>query len=258
MNTKNIIICGVLLLAVFSACSDEDYKLYDASQQNAVFFEYVDEEKQEVVTSVNYVFGYDLATVHTIEIPVKLMGMPADKDLAFSIIPGENTDMIKGTHYAIDENSFVIPANKVETIVKVNLLRDNDELLKEREYTLNMQLTTTDDLRPVGQTSLKIVYSDIPPARPEWWMEYYGMPNYTFEAAQMFFEYFLRVRETSPTMYNTLIAEYGDYFIKAKTVLGPIVKYRNFLIKYVLIPMYEDTKDNPEFTWETIPAVSVN
>lgn len=241
------------LLIALIACTDEDYKLYDTAQKDAVFFEYLN-DKNEEITSVEYAFNYDVATIHTIEVPIKLMGMPTDHDRKISLVPVEaSSDMIEGIHYKVDET--IIPANEVKSVVKVHLLRENDPKLQEQAFTLTLEIGENDDLRAVGQKYFTITYSDIHPAeRPSWWPTYSALPVYSYEAAQQFFKYFYELAPVAnKDVFDEMIKAYGDYFVKAVAMQGPFAMYTNFLVKYVQMPMYNDLKD--EFEWQDVPSM---
>ncbi|MBQ8500929.1 MAG: DUF4843 domain-containing protein [Bacteroides sp.] len=245
-------VCVVTLAASLLACTNEDYKLYDVNQKDAVFFEYID-EKEEIATSVDYNFNYNIDNTYTVELPVKLMGMPVDYEREIKWTTAEGTDMVEGTHFQIEGN--VIPANEVATTLKVILLRDKDpEALQERSLKLVLSLAENDDLRAVGQTEFTITYSDIrPDERPAWWSEWSPLPVYSFEAAQVFFKYFYEYAPVANSdVFNAMIEKYGDYFVNAASSMGPFAMYSNFLKRYVLVPMYEDYKD--EFEWQAIPS----
>ena len=55
-------------------------------------------------------------------------------------------------------------------------------------------------------------------------------------------------------VYTELITAYGEYFVKAKAMQGPFAMYESSLTKYVLIPMYNDHKDDIE--WQKTPSVN--
>lgn len=245
-------ICCAVLLSCSGACTNEDYKLYDTGQKDSVFFEYLN-DKEEVVTSVDYKFNYDIGDTHTIEIPVTLMGMPVDHDRQIELAPvKEETDMVEGTHYVI--KSAVLPANAVGTKVIINLLRDKDPQLLERSFKLKLALVENEDLRSVGLNTFTITYSDIRPAiRPDWWPTYAPLPTYSYESAQVFFKYFYELApKANKDVFDEMIAKYGDYFVKAVSMQGPLAMYDIFLKRYVLIPMYADHKDS--FPWQKIPS----
>ena len=77
-KTINIALGAVILMAAGS-CTEEDYMLYDTTQKDSVFFAYRN-DRNELVDKIEYAFNFDIATTHTIEIPVTLMGMPKDHD----------------------------------------------------------------------------------------------------------------------------------------------------------------------------------
>ena len=73
----------------------------------------------------------------------------------------------------------------------------------------------------------------------------------------MFFKYFYELApKANKAVFDEMITAYGDYFIKAKDMEqgGPMAFYDAFLAKYVLIPMYNDTKDVME--WQDVPHVN--
>ena len=47
-----------------------------------------------------------------------------------------------------------------------------------------------------------------------------------------------------------MVAAYGDYFVNAKLLRGPIAMYREFLNMYVLRPLYNE---HPELQWQRTP-----
>lgn len=247
--TKYIIGCAALL-PLLASCTDEDYKVYDTTQKDSVFFEYVNEKNQPDST-VNYTFGYDIANTHVIELPVTLMGMPVDRDRKIEIVPvKDETTMVEGTHYTITDN--IIPAGAVSGVVKINLLRDNDPLLQEQSFTLRLTVGENDDLKSVGNNAFIVTYSDIrPTVRPSWWTTYSYMPVYSFENAQLFFDYFYRYApQASISIYEEMINRYDHYFAKASSSQGPLAMYDAFLRNYVCIPLADE---HPEVQWQNDP-----
>lgn len=243
-------IAPLLALAVLAACTEEDYKVYDTSQKDSVFFEYRD-SKQNLINSLTYNYNYDIATVHTVEIPVTLMGVPKDHDRTIPVeVIDEWTTMLPDVHYTVTDN--VIPAGAVAGVVKVNLLRDRDPELTTTAYTLRLTIGENDHLRSVGNGTFDIAYSDIRPEnRPSWWTTWSPLPVYSFENAQLFFEYFHRlVPEANLAFYNEMTEAYGEYFDRASNVGGPMAMYTEFIRNYVCIPLY---REHPEIQWQTSP-----
>ena len=236
-------ILGLFGLMAFNSCTDEDYPLYNTGQKDSVFFDYMD-ANNETATSLEYAFNFEIANQHTVELPVTLMGVPKDHDRKITLAPvAAETDMKEGVHYQVEE--AVLPANAVKTTVRVNLLRDKDPQLLEKAFKLRLEIQENEDLRSVGQNIFDITYSDIRPTKPEWWTDANSwdmFPTYTFEGAQIFFEYFYsNCQKANKDMFDEMISKYGEYFVNAKKMLGPGAMYRNFLMLNVLIPMYQDT-----------------
>lgn len=240
------------LLLAATACTDEDYKLYDTTQKDSVFFEYRN-DKNELDDEVSFNFGFDPSDVRTIEIPVTLMGMPKDHDRTISIVPvAEDTDMKEGVNYTITDN--VLPANAVGATVKINLLRDKDPEILTKSKTVVLTIAENDDLKSVGENSMKITYSDIRPEdgnTPSWWSRWSPLPVYSFENAQLFFTYFHKeAPKANKDLYEEMVKRYGAYFEKAVSMQGPFAMYDAFLQHYVLIPLYND---HPDIGWQSSP-----
>lgn len=247
---KYIFAAVSVMVPLLWSCTDEEYKLYDTTQKDSVFFDYRN-SRNETDSVTSYNFGYDIADSHTIELPVVLMGMPKDHARVINIIAvADSSTMIEGTHYTITDN--VIPANEVAGTVKINLLRGKDPQLLEKSFKLRLTVGENDDLKSVGNNSFTIIYSDIrPDSRPSWWTTYSTLPVYSFENAQLFFDYFYRLAPLGNIdIYTEMISRYGDYFVKASSMQGPLAMYDSFLRQYVLIPM---AKENPELEWQERP-----
>ncbi|MCM1076175.1 MAG: DUF4843 domain-containing protein [Bacteroides sp.] len=253
---------GVLAAVFATSCTEDDYKLYDTTQKDSVFFEYRN-TSNELVDEIEYNYNYDIATVHTIEIPVTLMGVPKDYDRTIEVIqlteplkkenPIEGQDslvyrpMTEGINFTLTDN--IIPAGEVGGTIRINLLRDKDPEILTEQKSLILTIGENDDLRSVGENKIIILYSDIRPSvRPDWWPDYRPLPIYSFENAQWFFQYFYdRAPKADINLYNEMISRYGDYFVNAQRVGGPFAYYSDFLRNYVLIPLY---KEHPEIGWD--------
>ena len=249
-HTSWLLCLAALLLG---SCTNEDYKLYDTRQKDSVFFEYKNDDG-EACDSVHYDFNYDTAREHVIRIPVTLMGMPADHDRKVCIASIDSlSDMRYGVHYTISGDT--LKAGRIGCTLEVHLLRDNDPELLHRNFSVCLEIQENSDLRAVGAHLFRITYSDIHPLqRPEWWYTSESMPVYTYQNAQLFFQYFYeRAPKADIGVYNEIISAYGDFFVKAVELRGPLAMYTNFIKRWVLIPLYEDTKD--EIEWQGIPSL---
>lgn len=252
---KKIYMFAMAAMALLATSCEDDYKLYDTTQTDSVFFNYVDESTQKESSEINYSFGYDIAKEHEIKIPVNLMGVPKENARKIDLqVVADKTDMVEGVNYTIERAE--VAANEVLDTIIVKVLRDKDPEILTQQKQLTLEIVDNGELRPTGQNTFTIKYSDIRPTdRPDWWSTWSSMPVYSFENAQLFFDYFYRLMpKGNKAIYDEMIAAYGDYFVKAKSLQGPLAMYSDILNKYVLIPMYNDTKD--QIKWQSIPTVN--
>ncbi len=252
---KKIYMLATLAVALLMVSCEDDYKLYDTNQTDSVFFNYLN-EKQTADSVITYSFDYDIAQSHIIDIPVSLMGIPKAEARRIELeVVKDSTDMVEGVNYTIERAEMA--ANEVSDTIKIKLLRDKDSEILTKEKKLRIAIVANGDLRPTRQNTFTIKYSDIHPDRPMWWATFNPLPVYTYENAQLFFKYFYELApKANKAVFDELITKYGDYFIKAKDMEqgGPMAFYDAFLVKYVLIPMYNDTKDVIE--WQDVPSVN--
>lgn len=252
---KKIYMMAMAAMALLITSCEDDYKVYDTTQTDSVFFSYVDASTKKASSEIDYTFGFDIAQEHEIKIPVNLMGVPKDHARKIDLqVVADKTDMVEGINYTIERSE--VDANKVLDTVVVKVLRDKDAEIQTKQKQLTLEIVDNGELRPTGQNTFTIKYSDIRPTdRPSWWSTWAPMPVYSFENAQLFFKYFYELMpKANKTIFNEMIAAYGDYFVKAKSLQGPLAMYDAVLYKYVLIPMYNDTKD--EIEWQGVPSVN--
>ena len=250
---RNIMVLGAVA-AVLSSCSENEYKVYDTTQKDSVFFNYVN-DRNEVVSTYDYAFNFDINNHYVLSIPVSVMGSIKSYDRPVNVcLDDEESTMIEGTHFNILEAS--IPAGATEGVVKIDLLRDRDPKLLTEAVTGRFYIGENDDLRSVKGSEFTVTYSDIrPESRPAWWLEgtTTQFPVYSFENAQLFFDYFYRLApEANIDWFNEIIETYGDYFVNAGQTQGPFTMYTQFLRKYVCIPLHED---HPEVEFYKDPTL---
>ena len=79
--------------------------------------------------------------------------------------------------------------------------------------------------------------------------------NLTLEKLSADFRYFYELAPVANRdVFDEMIARYGDYFVKATNMQGPLAMYDTFLYKYVIMKMYDDTKDQLE--WQAVPTIN--
>lgn len=252
---KKIYMLATLAVALLVASCEQDYMLYDTTQTDSVFFNYLN-DSQTADSVITYSFDFDIAQSHVVEIPVSLMGIPKSEARSIDLeVVKDSTDMVEGVNYTIERAEMA--ANVVSDTVKIKLLRDKDTEILTKEKKLRIAIVANGKLRPTGQSTFTIKYSDIHPDRPKWWGTFYTLPVYSYENAQLFFKYFYELApKANKDVFDELIKVYGEYFINAKDMEqgGPMAFYDSFLANYVLIPMYNDTKD--QIQWQGVPQVN--
>lgn len=241
------ILCNILVLGVvaslLSSCSENEYKVYDTTQKDSVFFNYVN-NRNEAVSEFEYAFNYDINNSYTLAIPISVMGSIKDYDRPVSIkLVPEVSTMVEGTHYEIVE--AVVPAGATKGVVKIKLLRDKDPKLLTESVTGCFVIGENDDLHTVKGSEFNITFSDIRDLdQPDWWITTGVQPVFSFETAQIFFDYFHRLApEANLDIYEEIVATYGEYFEDAQRVQGPWTMYEGFFRNYVFIPLH---RDHPE------------
>lgn len=249
---NKIFALAVAAVAVTAVSCEEDYKVYDVNQVDAVSFNYYN--SRGVADSViTYNFGYDIAEQHEIDIPVTLMGVPkaGARNIDIKVV-ADSTDMVEGVNYTVARAE--IGANAVRDTVKIMLLRGNDEEIQTKQKKLRIEIGVNDQLRPTGMKAFTVKYSDFRITQtPGWWLQWSPLPKYSFENAQLFFKYFNELMpKANKDVYNEMIKKYGEYFVNAGSTGGPFAFYEPIITKYVLIPMYNDHKDDVE--WQSVPS----
>lgn len=249
---NTIFTLALAAIAMLTASCEQDYKLYDTNQVDAVSFNYYN--SRGVADSViTYNFGYDIAEQHEISIPVTLMGVPKANARNIDIkVVADSTDMVEGVNYTVTRAE--IAADAVRDTVKIMLLRGKDEEIQTKQKTLRIEIGANDQLRPTGMKAFTLKYSDFRiTQRPAWWSSWSPLPVYSFENAQLFFKYYNELMPlANKDVYDEMIKKYGEYFVNAGSTGGPFAFYEPIMTKYVLIPMYNDHKDDVE--WQSVPS----
>lgn len=152
-------ITALLLLGALFSCTDEDYKLYNTSLTNKIyfdkdtfFFEYGPREDKEV----------------DLEVPISLIGLANfDRDVEFKVSADVRNSTAKlGVHYNMDEIQ-VFMKDSVTAAIKLDFKRDN--LVKDIQYKLYLNLEANDEYIPTNRTKCLVFFGDISIEQPEWW-----------------------------------------------------------------------------------------
>lgn len=246
---RNILVLGVVASLV-SSCSENEYKVYDTTQKDSVFFNYVN-NRNEAVSEVEYAFNYNINNTYTITVPILVMGSIKNYDRPVSVTTDpEVSTMVEGTHYEIVE--AVVPAGATEGVVRIKLIRDRDPQLLTSSVTGRFVIAENEGLHSVKGSEFNITFSDIRNTdKPDWWISSGTQPVFSFDTAQLFFDYFHRLApEADLDIYNEIVKTYGEYFEDAQYYQGPWTMYPGFFRNYVFIPLH---REHPEIEFVKSP-----
>ena len=239
----------LLVAAMACACSENEYKVYDTTQKDSVFYDYYN-SKNQPDSVFDYAFAFNIADHYTVTIPVSVMGSIKDYDRTVDVrIDPDSSTMAEGTNFRVAEAK--VPAGSSEGVVKIDLLRGKDPRILQGEVKGRFIIGENDDLRSVKGSAFTITYSDVLPERPIWLLTYGTWPVYSYENYQLWFDYFHRLGpEADVDVYNEIVTTYGSYFENATNIQGPLTMYEMFLRNYVSIPLH---RDHPEIEFISNP-----
>lgn len=253
---------AALLLLALGSC-DDTWIMYDTSQRDHLYF--------EVETTPNVSFSLLSDTEIDYTIPIRIMGMPVDRDRTFSLefidaLPDEKLDLYgqevpvvtgrPGTDYTVGE--LLLPAGAVEG--KVNLTLHRQEVMKQKYVSIHFRIAETDEFLPLPADSTDIRHmllpeyrlfvSDGDPLCPDWWDasnakdDLFGWMMYTGryypDKFRRLLDLFWETETTSPVFYQTCVEKYGRNLDKEGIKSGFFISENPAAwATYVLIPLYQ-------------------
>ena len=242
--------------------------MYDTGQKDRLYFE---------VLQTPEIASFALINDESIcyKATVKMMGMPVDYDRTFHIeyIPAEEgemhnngtTDMPvltarEGVDFKMGE--LVIPAGAVEADVNITLLKSDemdDNYMKltfkvvEDEEFLPMDPDST-DLRAIVSPQFSLLVNAEDPVCPVWWdastsgEDLFGwhrfLGKFYPDKFRKLLEYYHGINDVNPSLYEQLVAQYGENLDKEGIVQAFFQKESPAMwATYVLIPLYNYYKE---------------
>lgn len=208
---KNLLIIYTLL--AFVACSDSDL-YYDTDQKHTIYFNKPETDVERDYTTFSFAFYSIQDTI--IDIPVKYIGMPVDKEQTFKVklvtdtigpAAVENTDF--------EFISLTFPPNQIEANLKIKLNRS--EVLKDTTYAISLVFEENEIFTPKHQTFFKLQVSDGELPKPNWWdmstrYQYNRVLGIYHPAKyRMLLEYFKNTRNTYPDFYKYSVEKLGEF-----------------------------------------------
>lgn len=198
--------------------------------QNNVYFYYQDPAD----TLLEYSFGAqpESYTKHTIEVPVRLAGMPSKNVQHFKVCVGSASTAKVGIHYEALQSEYEIPADSVNATIPVVFLRDSMSVEKG-SYTLVLHMEGTNELgdRYPTNNTIKIRVSNVL-EEPEIWKHY---PGYFGDFERKKYLMMLSYYDSSEIKFWTALMEDSNRvflnFMKVYNALkaDPTYKYKDLL-----------------------------
>lgn len=263
MRTDIKTLSSVILAALLTiSCSETDYMTYD-SDSNGIYFSHDTLEYSFSVLHVD-------STVHTILVPVKIMGTlsPEPRTFAFTIesqmpndsiqkliyVPG-NKEYVwaqKGVQYTVP-SEVTIPANSIEGVIPVTVNRSE---LKGNyaegyvRYRIILRLVANENFTPTlsEKDQVRVVQFDNAVEQPAWYDAYGEKVWYKPELGEWhpyklikLVEYFHDVKNILPETYVKMVALYGENL--ENVPYGDFHVYRTIFRKYIYSRMYDHFND---------------
>lgn len=263
MRTDIKTLSSVILAALLTiSCSETDYMIYD-SDSNGIYFSHDTLEYSFSVLHVD-------STVHTILVPVKIMGTlsPEPRTFAFTIesqmpndsiqkliyVPG-NKEYVwaqKGVQYTVP-SEVTIPANSIEGVIPVTVNRSE---LKGNyaegyvRYRIILRLAANENFTPTlsEKDQVRVVQFDNAVEQPAWYDAYGEKVWYKPELGEWhpyklikLVEYFHDVKNILPETYVKMVNLYGENL--ENVPYGDFHVYRTIFRKYIYSRMYDHFND---------------
>ena len=132
-----IYVMTVLGAALLGGCKENEHALYSGNA--CVYFSETTEKD-----SMQYSFASGLVHKDTVSIPVRIIGAatPNDRTIHYAVDP--RSTAVEGTHYTLLQSPAILPAQKVETTIDVEV-SDKDVALQRGSVDLILRLQADDE-----------------------------------------------------------------------------------------------------------------
>ena len=130
--------------------------------------------------------------------------------------------------------------DSVTAAIKLDFKRDN--LVKDIQYKLYLNLEANDDYIPTNRTRCVVFFGDISLEQPEWWRPD-RLGTYNQDKLILFIKYFHATKESLPVLYDDIVSKWGEYLDNTAhdrfEYLLTTYVYLGFFKQHVYTPMYE-------------------
>lgn len=247
-------------LTIMAAGCKGTWIMYDQEQKDHLYF--------EVTSATNVSFSLTDATTMTQTVPVKMMGMPRDRERVISLTwldpekaeAEDGTGIVKaveGTDFTVSD--LVIPAGEICGNIVFTINRT--EGMKTAIHDIRFSIAENDDFLPLKADSTSISkiltpvfdikVSDGEPLCPDWWDATTGtgddlrgwtmyLGKYYPAKFRKMLEFYHDMKAKNPIFYEDCLAKYGENLDK-KGITKSFFASENpaAWASYVLIPLCE-------------------
>lgn len=267
---KSALVAGIV---IFSCACKGTWVMYDPSQKDHLYFYEQAQSEDSTLLVENVSFVFETEDEITVEVPVRLMGMPSDKarnfemsfltDTLSSVNFGQETrqvvNAVQGEDFELVE--AVVPAQAVSGVIRLKILRTGKML----SNVVSLLMVVKEDalFKPLARNACRLLISDGEPLCPNWWTYPYATGDgqtyfwhqyagdFTPQKFLKFLELYHDIANTNPSLYQQLEAQYGTYLDKLQynedtgEYDSPIpfgffqTQKPTVWAKYVLIPLYQ-------------------
>ncbi|MEG2556422.1 MAG: DUF4843 domain-containing protein [Odoribacter sp.] len=242
----------LILGLLFTACEETNYPTFETTFTGIYFPK----------DSIRYSFGITpLATTnYTMELPIKIMGVPVNRERTFKVIIVPNkTTAQADVHYKMP-TECVIKADSINGILPLEVFRK--ELGDSLNWQVSFKLQETTDFVPVHSAGDQVVATFNNVVEPPAWKDWQGNPTWPdFKLGPWnpfvwvkFIEYFRQMEQTVPATYRAIVKTCGPNLENVQ--FGWLWDYDYTMTKYILIPLYNFFQQHPEYGAE-IPNPNV-
>jgi hypothetical protein len=233
-------------MVLFLASCDESELLYNTSQKHTIYF-----DKEKIAPEVNsFTFAYYTFSDTVIDIPVRYMGMPVDKEQTFKVKVVADTIGVmptEGEDYEYINLSFA--PGEVATNLRIHLNRT--EILKDTTLGISLVFEENEIFTPEKGTFFKLQVSDGELPMPTWWPQSSKKQNNRFlgnyypEKYLMILEKFKSLEHKYPDFYKYAVENFGEFLHEIPAdASGPVrmfyyFKYSSIWGRYVFQPVWD-------------------
>lgn len=227
---KNNLLYILILLSIgMFSCKKSEYLLYNIQETNKIYFKY-DTLK----------FNYGMLQDKEVDLLLSagLIGMVdknADRDFTITINQSLTTAEA-GKHYTVPA-TLQLHKDSANASIPLDFHKDNMEF--DKEYLLTIELQSNAQFQATDVTRSVIIFANKSIPAPVWWRSD-RLGDYNQDKLILFVTHYTATKDNSSVLYNKIKNTWGEHLITGTPInLLTIAEYREYIKRYILIPMYD-------------------